>query len=210
MNKEELIERLADKEHASWARWMQYLFSRGPTNPDGSVTIPSAFVARWQQQIDTPYAELSEQEKQSDRDEVAHILPFIEEYGGTMADHAVKEIMRTKNPVPNPEPALPPMPNPTPEQIVDPVFQAIWQTIKSWDVNVPEHYVGYCGATGSHVMLIWNALNSVKRDATPLETIDIRLHRIENALDTAMKVRLEIVAAAIKSAENAVEELKKP
>lgn len=60
--------------------------------------------------------------------------------------------------------ALPPMPDPTPEQVNDPVFLAIWNVIKSWDVNVPEHYFGYCGATGSHVMLIFNALNSVQID----------------------------------------------
>jgi hypothetical protein len=28
MDKSELIEQLADKEHASWARWMEYLFSK--------------------------------------------------------------------------------------------------------------------------------------------------------------------------------------
>jgi len=31
-------------------------------------------------QIETPYAELSEREKQSDRDEVAHILPIIKSF----------------------------------------------------------------------------------------------------------------------------------
>jgi RyR domain. len=158
---QELIEQLADKEHASWARWMAYLFSKcGRSN--GSLYIPESLRMHWQQQIDTPYAELSEREKQSDREEVAHILPIIEEYGGTIADHAVKEIMRTKNPGPIAEPALPDMPNPTPEQIEDPTFLAIWNVIKSWDVNVPEHYVGYCGATGSHVMLIWNALKAIE------------------------------------------------
>lgn len=50
------------------------------------------------------------------------------------------------------------MPNPTPEQMESPEFNAIWQTIKSWDVNVPEFYNGYCGANGSHVVLILNAL----------------------------------------------------
>lgn len=50
------------------------------------------------------------------------------------------------------------MPNPTPEQMESPEFNAIWQTIKSWDVNVPEFYDGYCGANGSHVVLILNAL----------------------------------------------------
>jgi hypothetical protein len=69
-------------------------------------------------------------------------------------------------PGPNPlHPHYKEMPNPTPEQVeLDPVFNAIWQVIKSWDVNVPEYYSGYCGANGSHVMLILNALNELKGD----------------------------------------------
>lgn len=54
------------------------------------------------------------------------------------------------------------MPNPTPTDLADPVFEAIWKIIKSWDVNVPDYYVGYTGATGSHVMLILNAIRSIK------------------------------------------------
>ena len=54
------------------------------------------------------------------------------------------------------------MPNPTQEQLDSPEFEAIWQTIKSWDVNVPEFYDGYCGANGSHVVLILNALEKVR------------------------------------------------
>jgi hypothetical protein len=50
------------------------------------------------------------------------------------------------------------MPNPTEADLESPEFEAIWQTIKSWDVNVPEFYNGYCGANGSHVMLVLNAL----------------------------------------------------
>jgi hypothetical protein len=53
------------------------------------------------------------------------------------------------------------MPNPTPEQLESPEFEAIWQTIKSWDVNVPEFYEGYCGANGSHVVLILDALSGI-------------------------------------------------
>jgi|SRR5579885_240478 len=85
MNREALIEALADKEHASWARWMDYLFSKClevPT-PDGRNTemvIPMGLVERWKRQVVTPYADLSEQEKESDRKEVAHILPIIEAY----------------------------------------------------------------------------------------------------------------------------------
>lgn len=55
------------------------------------------------------------------------------------------------------------MPNPTEEDLNDPMFEAIWQTIKGWDVNVPDYYSGYCGASGSHVMLILKAIRSLKR-----------------------------------------------
>lgn len=82
MTEEELIEQLADKEHASWARWMEYLFSRCPFTEQGDAIIPRELVVRWKRQIAIPYAELTEREKQSDRDEVVHILPIIREYKG--------------------------------------------------------------------------------------------------------------------------------
>lgn len=54
------------------------------------------------------------------------------------------------------------MPNPTPEMLNnDPVFDAIWEVIKNWDINVPEYYRGYMGGTGSHVTLIYDALMKV-------------------------------------------------
>lgn len=49
-------------------------------------------------------------------------------------------------------------PDPTPEMLNDPQFEAIWQCIKSWDINVPEVYGGYCHATGNHVRAILDAL----------------------------------------------------
>jgi len=70
--------------------------------------------------------------------------------------------MRDNLPVTNPPHVYKEMPNPTSEQIEDPTFLAIWNVIKSWDVNAPEYYFGYCGANGSHVMLIWNAIKEVK------------------------------------------------
>jgi hypothetical protein len=80
MNKQELIEALADKEHASWAHWMDYLFSKCVNTVQGDLVIPQGLALRWRRQANTVYADLSEREKQSDRDEVAHILPFIEAY----------------------------------------------------------------------------------------------------------------------------------
>lgn len=77
---EDLMEQLADAEHASWGRWMLYLFETCQQNPDGSVTIPPALVKRWDRQANTPYRDLTEREKASDRDEVRRILPLIDGY----------------------------------------------------------------------------------------------------------------------------------
>jgi hypothetical protein len=48
--------------------------------------------------------------------------------------------------------------DPTPEELKDPLFNRIWQVIKSWDINVPEEYGGYCGATGNHACAILDAI----------------------------------------------------
>ena len=49
-------------------------------------------------------------------------------------------------------------PDPTQEMLDDPQFMAIWHCIKTWDINVPGVYSGYCGATGNHVRAILDAL----------------------------------------------------
>ena len=50
------------------------------------------------------------------------------------------------------------MPNPTDAELASPLFEAIWQATKTWDVNVPEYYKGYCGMNGSHVVMILRAI----------------------------------------------------
>ena len=88
MNKSKFIERLADAEHASWSRWMAYVFVRSQHQEDGSVLIPAELVEHWQRQVNTPYANLSEREKQSDRAEVAHIVPLIDTYVSWLREEA--------------------------------------------------------------------------------------------------------------------------
>lgn len=51
-----------------------------------------------------------------------------------------------------------PWPDPTPEMLDDPKFNLIWEVIRSWDINVPGAYSGYCGATGNHARAIFDAL----------------------------------------------------
>jgi hypothetical protein len=56
-------------------------------------------------------------------------------------------------------------PDPTPEMLAnDPLFDAIWSAIKSWDISVPEAYAGYRGATGNHVRRIYDAVKSANHD----------------------------------------------
>lgn len=50
---------------------------------------------------------------------------------------------------------------PTPEQLKSPNFEAVWQTIKKWDINVPDtkgHYMGPSGASGNLVAAILQSL----------------------------------------------------
>lgn len=71
------LEAFADIAHNQWCGWMTFLFSVSKKNEDGTVTIPAGFVERWESQIKRSYNELSEIEKQSDRDEA---LKYINEF----------------------------------------------------------------------------------------------------------------------------------
>jgi hypothetical protein len=73
-----LREALSDEQHAIWAHWMAYVFQVCPRQADGSVTIPRELVERWTRQIATPYAALSESEKDSDREQADRILDVLE------------------------------------------------------------------------------------------------------------------------------------
>lgn len=71
------LEELAHIEHERWSHWQRYMHSKGNRKPDGSLHIPADLVAKWDLQIETPYSELSEKEKESDREQVRKYLPTI-------------------------------------------------------------------------------------------------------------------------------------
>lgn len=75
--KRTLREELSDLAHEQWTAWMTYLFSISEANSDGSVTIPPQAVERWQRQIKTPYEDLSELEKNSDRKEADKVISMV-------------------------------------------------------------------------------------------------------------------------------------
>jgi hypothetical protein len=72
-----LIEQLAAVEHERWSHWQRYLHGKGVRQPDGSLLLPADLVARWAKQIDMKYADLEDQERESDREQVRKYLPLI-------------------------------------------------------------------------------------------------------------------------------------
>ncbi len=69
-----LREELAETQHEIWSNWMEYLFSVSINNGDGTYTIPANKAERWMRQINTPYSELTENEKESDREQADKVV----------------------------------------------------------------------------------------------------------------------------------------
>lgn len=74
-----LLERLATIEHDRWSHWQRYMHGKATRQHDGSLLIPPDLVRQWERQLATPYAELSENERESDREQVRKYLPVIAE-----------------------------------------------------------------------------------------------------------------------------------
>jgi len=74
----ELRERLADQCHEQWSHWMKYLFSK-TMEGDAETIIPEELVKRWKRQMSTPFAELSQEEQDSDRREADKFLALLSE-----------------------------------------------------------------------------------------------------------------------------------
>ena len=83
-NDNELREKLAAVSHEIWAHWMNYLFDqcRIDMNLHANLVtvIPDDMCIRWRRQTDTPYHELSESEKDSDREQADKILSVLRTY----------------------------------------------------------------------------------------------------------------------------------
>ena len=77
----ELREKLAKLAHEQWSGWMIYLFSKCSCHArlDGIRIIPEWAVKRWARQSNTPYDELSEEEKDSDRTEADKFLSLLKQ-----------------------------------------------------------------------------------------------------------------------------------
>jgi hypothetical protein len=79
-------EKLADLAHEQWSGWMRYMLpilepilkTREDHFPDEVPERAFASLVRWKRQLSTPYADLPENEKESDRVEADKVLALIE------------------------------------------------------------------------------------------------------------------------------------
>ncbi len=88
----DLFERLAAIEHERWSDWQKYMHSLGTIHHIGNLLIPAQSVKQWERQMATPYAELSDQEKESDRDQVRRYWDLIQQYGFDAARKTVRRL----------------------------------------------------------------------------------------------------------------------
>jgi hypothetical protein len=77
LRSDRVLEVLARVEHERWAHWQSYLHSKCTRLDDGSLVIPSEFVDRWTAQISTRYEDLTEKEKDSDREQADEYLKAL-------------------------------------------------------------------------------------------------------------------------------------
>jgi hypothetical protein len=70
-----LREALAEYAHSAWAGWMEYMLPKLENSTD--PVERDYWIARWARQMKTPYASLTEKEKESDRAEADKMLAIL-------------------------------------------------------------------------------------------------------------------------------------
>ncbi len=76
-NDRALIEKLAALEHERWAHWQKYMHDKGIRQKDGALLLPAELVDRWERQIKLHYQDLTDGEKESDREQVKKYFPLL-------------------------------------------------------------------------------------------------------------------------------------
>ncbi len=61
------LEKLAELEHQQWSMLMAYIKSVSKETQDGTITQTREQWKEWKRKANTPYANLTEKEKESDR-----------------------------------------------------------------------------------------------------------------------------------------------
>jgi len=96
IEEKDIIEHFANLEHERWSKWQKYMHSKFVEHSDGKgdyVCLPTELFRRWERQINTPYADLSEQEKQSDREQV---MPYVNWHKQSLKQF-IDELIKVQN-----------------------------------------------------------------------------------------------------------------
>ncbi len=85
-NEEQIIEIMARVEHDRWSKWQSYLHGRcqrvlGNDNEITGYLISVEDFDWWESEIKTPYKDLTERQKDSDRNEAKKTISALEESG---------------------------------------------------------------------------------------------------------------------------------
>lgn len=92
--KPEIIEKLADIEHQRWSDWQSYCHKVLRENcPSPEL---ESILKRWDRQIATSYQDLSESEKESDRNQVRRYEPIISDLITQTRQEAVEIVKQKK------------------------------------------------------------------------------------------------------------------
>lgn len=80
-NLDDVIQVLAAVQHEIWSHWMRYMFTCGETDVETGVwTMPAVKVERWKHQMETPYSDLSYNERMSDIDQAMKTVNALSEW----------------------------------------------------------------------------------------------------------------------------------
>lgn len=89
-----LREKLAAIEHERWSDWQAWCHKvlREQLNPEGLDNALEGVLARWDRQISTNYADLTDDEKASDMQQVDRYWPLIEAYTAQAVTTALQQV----------------------------------------------------------------------------------------------------------------------
>jgi hypothetical protein len=68
---------LAALAHRQWSGWMQHFFSKCEVGDDGVLIVPAGYVQALERQMYAKYAQLTEAEKELDRQEADKVLAAL-------------------------------------------------------------------------------------------------------------------------------------
>lgn len=73
-----VLEKLANTAHEVWSGWVSDLIIKHQIY-EGAILIPTEKVNRWKELVATSYDDLSEEEKEKDRDEAIKYMNALKE-----------------------------------------------------------------------------------------------------------------------------------